>query len=210
MIINLPIGIMGSNCIIVYDQDTKIGAVIDPGIMNEDPLVDMLTHNHIQVAYILNTHGHFDHTVGNHFLHKAPVYLAIHPADRNLLLSGGGAAMFGLQTAISPPPDMDLNPNAIISMGDVLINVMHTPGHTPGSVSFYIEQDHTIITGDTLFQGSVGRTDLPGGNEQLLLKSLESYLSLPDATLVLPGHGASSTIAKEKQSNPWLRHIAKR
>lgn len=210
MIISLPIGIMGSNCIIIYDKESNIGAVIDPGILNQDPLVDALKQHKIKVAYILNTHGHFDHTAGNHFLHQPPVYLAIHPADKKLLLSGGGAAVFGLSYTASPHPDMELNHNATISLGDTLIQVMHTPGHTPGSVSFYIEQEHTIITGDTLFQGSVGRTDLPGGNEQTLLKSLESYLSLPDATIVLPGHGASSTIQEEKQYNPWLRHITRR
>jgi len=207
MIINLPIGIVGSNCIIIYDKETKIGAVVDPGMLNVDPLLAVITQHNIKVAYILNTHGHFDHTAGNILLHHPPVQLAIHPADRSLLISGGGAAMFGLSYPTSPHPDMELYHKAEINLGETIIQVMHTPGHTPGSVSLYIKQEHTIITGDTLFQGGVGRTDLPGGNEHTLLKSLETYLTLPDSTVVLPGHGSSSTIREEKQNNPWLQSI---
>jgi glyoxylase-like metal-dependent hydrolase (beta-lactamase superfamily II) len=209
MILNLPIGIVGSNCIIIYDKVSKIGAVVDPGILNIGPVTDIVNQHNLEIAYVLNTHGHFDHTAGNHLL-CPPHTLAIHPEDQDLLLSGGGASLFGLGSPPpSPPPDMALQNDDIIHLGETNIQVIHTPGHTPGSVSFYVKQEQTIVTGDTLFQGGVGRTDLPGGNEQKLLKSLELYLSLPDSTIVIPGHGSSTTIQEEKQYNPWIRYITK-
>lgn len=207
MIINLPIGIVGSNCIIIYDTKSHIGAVVDPGILNADPVNDVITEHNINIAYILNTHAHFDHTVGNGLLHHPPVKIAIHSADREMLLAGDVAAFFGLDYPSSPEPDMVLQDKDIIQLGETDIQVIHTPGHSPGSVSFYIEKENTVLTGDTLFQGSVGRTDLPGGNEQTLLHSLKTYLNLPVDTVVLPGHGPASTIREEKRSNTWLRYI---
>ncbi len=208
MILTLPIGIVGSNCIIVFDKDSKSGAVVDPGLLSVNQLLDVVNERGISIQYVLNTHGHFDHTAGNHLL-CPPHTLAIHPDDIELLLSGGGASLFGLGSPPpSPPPDVKLHHDAVIQLGETDIIVIHTPGHTPGSVSLYIEREQTIITGDTLFQGGVGRTDLPGGNEQTLMKSLENYLTLPEATVVIPGHGPSSTIKEEKQYNPWLRYIS--
>jgi hydroxyacylglutathione hydrolase len=209
MIITLPIGLMGSNCIIIYDEKTKIGAIVDPGILSADPLFKVISQHNIEVAYILNTHGHFDHTAGNHLM-PPTAKLAILPADLTLLLTGGGAAMFGLSSEPSPHPQIELQHLTVIQLGETDVQVMHTPGHTPGCVSFYVKLDQTILTGDTLFQGSVGRTDLPGGNEATLLKSLETYLTLPDSTVVLPGHGDASTIQEEKLYNPWLRYIMQR
>ncbi|MDF1514407.1 MAG: MBL fold metallo-hydrolase [Anaerolineae bacterium] len=207
MIINLPIGIVGSNCIVLFDDATKIGAVIDPGILDAGPVKTVIDQHAVQIAYILNTHGHFDHTAGNGLLHHQPVKLALHPADRDLLLAGGGAALFGLDYPTSPEPDMALEDNAVLTLGELDVRALHTPGHTPGCVSFYIEKVNTVITGDTLFQGSVGRTDLPGGDEQVLLHSLKSYLTLPDETIVMPGHGPSSSLREERIRNPWLRYV---
>ena len=209
MILNLPIGIMGSNCVLIYDDHTKKGAVIDPGMLEATPLERVLHQHDIDVVYVLNTHGHFDHTAGNHLM-PTTAQLAIHPADVDLLLSGGSAAMFGLHAPPSPEPAFTFQHNDTLSIGELQLQVLHTPGHTPGSVSFYCEQDTTVITGDTLFQGSVGRTDLPGGNEQWLLNSLASYLVLPDETTVIPGHGPTSTLREEKVHNPWLRYIMQR
>ena len=210
MILNLPIGIVGSNCVIIYDNASKIGAIVDPGLLDAQPVFDVINQNDIEIAYVLNTHGHFDHTAGNH-LFCPPHTLALNPEDQSLLLSGGGASLFGLGAPpSSPPPDMTLLHDDIIHLGETNIQVIHTPGHTPGSVSLYVEQEQTIVTGDTLFQGGVGRTDLPGGNEQELLNSLELYLSLPDSTIVIPGHGPSSTIQEEKLHNPWLHYITQR
>ena len=207
MIITLPIGIVGSNCIIIYDKTSKKGVVVDPGIISTDPLLEVINQHEIEIAYVLNTHGHFDHTAGNHLL-CPPHILAIHPEDENLLLTGGGASLFGLGSPPpSPSPDMALKHDDIIHLGETQIQVIHTPGHTPGSVSLYVKQEQTIISGDTLFQGGVGRVDLPGGSEDELLKSLEFYLSLPDSTIVIPGHGPSTTIQEEKQYNPWLLYI---
>jgi hydroxyacylglutathione hydrolase len=209
MILNLPIGIVASNCIVIFDEITNKGAVVDPGILSLKPLQDVIQQHHIDIAFVLNTHGHFDHTAGNNLL-CPPHLLAIHPDDENLLMTGGGASMFGLGSPPpSPSPDVALHHEDILNLGELQLKVIHTPGHTPGSVSFYIEHEDTLITGDTLFQGSVGRTDLPGGNEIQLMKSLARYLSLPDSTVILPGHGPASTIGAEKRYNPWLHSLVK-
>jgi hydroxyacylglutathione hydrolase len=209
MILNLPIGIVASNCIVIFDEITKKGAVVDPGILSLKPLQDVIQKYDIDIIFVLNTHGHFDHTAGNNLL-CPPHLLAIHPDDENLLMTGGGASLFGLGSPPpSPSPDLFLHHEDILSLGEMQLKVIHTPGHTAGSVSFYIKQEDTLITGDTLFQGSVGRTDLPGGNEKQLMSSLARYLSLPDITIVLPGHGPASTMGAEKQYNPWLHSLVK-
>lgn len=209
MILNLPIGIMGSNCILIYDETSKTGAVIDPGILDVTPLERVRRQHNIDIVVVLNTHGHFDHTAGNHLM-PTTAKLAIHPADVDLLLSGGSASLFGLHAPPSPEPAFTFEDGDTLSIGTIQLRVMHTPGHTLGSVSFYCAQEKTVITGDTLFQGSVGRTDLPGGNEQQLLNSLESYLLLPEETIVIPGHGPTSTLREEKSHNPWLRYVQQR
>jgi glyoxylase-like metal-dependent hydrolase (beta-lactamase superfamily II) len=209
MILTLPIGIVGSNCIVVFDEQSRSAAIVDPGILSKASLFDVINKYNLEITYILNTHGHFDHTAGNYLL-CPPYKLALHPDDEDLLLNGGGASLFGLGSPPpSPAPDIALNHNDILKVGEIEIKVLHTPGHTPGCVSFYLETENTVITGDTLFQGSVGRTDLPGGDEKVLLKSLESYLYLPESTIVIPGHGPTSTIEEELQYNPWLRQISR-
>lgn len=208
MIIRLPIGILESNGYLACDEISRQGVVIDPGGDLTSLQVE-IQRREIQVRYILNTHGHFDHIAANAGLIAALIVpLGLHPADRELLLAGGGAAWYGQAYVPSPPPTLDLEDGLVLKTGALHIEVIHTPGHTPGSVCFYIPQDGALITGDTLFAGSVGRADLPGGNARELAQSLRRLLAFPETTRIYPGHGPSSTLAQEKRYNPWLQRLS--
>ncbi len=204
MIITLPMGIMEANCYLIYDKDGGEGVVIDPG-GDGRPLLQTIAKNTLVIRYILNTHGHFDHTAGNADLDVLNAPLAIHPADRDLLLEGGGAPWFGLDFVPSPTPTVELSEGLVLTIGQFHIEIVHTPGHTPGSVCFYIPEEKSLISGDTLFAGSVGRSDLPGGDARILDASLQRLLDFPPDTHIYPGHGPTSTLAIERRSNPWLR-----
>lgn len=209
MIIKLPIGVLESNCYLVYDEENSAGVIVDPG---GDPaaLLDEIEKRGIKVTTILNTHGHFDHTAGNAALVSLNAPLAIHPADRALLAECGGAMWFGIECVQSQPPAIELTDGGELEVGRLHIQVLATPGHTPGGVCFYIPEEHALITGDTLFAGSVGRTDLPGGDPRALTESLKRLLEFPPETVVHPGHGPSSTMEQERRRNPWLRWIEER
>jgi hydroxyacylglutathione hydrolase len=221
MIIQLPIGMLQSNCYLIYDEKSHEGAIVDPGA-NAEALLKEVKQRDLQIRYILNTHGHFDHIIGNaQLVAELDVPLGIHPADQTLLSKGGGAAYFGMGTVASPHATLELTDGFNLQVGEVNLQVIHTPGHTPGSVCFYVSEDTNVatspsnqadpanpnglITGDTLFAGSVGRTDLPGGNAQILTKSLNRLLMLPPETIIYPGHGPISTLAREQRSNPWIK-----
>ena len=209
MIVKLPIGILESNCYLVYDDESGDGVVVDPG-GDTTPLLKEIEERGVKIHTILNTHGHFDHTVGNASLQSLDAPLALQPADRDLLADGGGATWFGFAYAPSPPPTIELTDGFVLKVGQLHIQVLATPGHTPGSVCFYIPEEQALITGDTLFAGSVGRTDLPGGDPRALTQSLKRLLALPPQTIVYPGHGPSSTMDRERQHNPWLKWIKER
>ncbi|NBD35445.1 MAG: MBL fold metallo-hydrolase [Chloroflexi bacterium] len=208
MIMSLPIGILQSNCCLVYDKTTRDGAIVDPG-GDTAPLMKEIEERGIEVRYIINTHGHFDHVAANGALQSLDAPLALHPADRDLLAEGGGASWFDLAYVPSPAPDIDLHDGQVLTVGELHLHVVHTPGHTPGSICLYIPEDGALITGDTLFAGSVGRTDLPQGNPRALTESLKKLLALdyPPETKIYPGHGPTSTLARERQRNPWLRRL---
>jgi glyoxylase-like metal-dependent hydrolase (beta-lactamase superfamily II) len=221
MIVQLPIGILQSNCYLVYDEACREGIIADPGA-SAAALLKEIKQRDLQIRYILNTHGHFDHIIGNaQLVAELNVPLGIHPDDQSLLSNGGGAAYFGMGSVSSPPATLALTDGFTLQIGKLNLRVIHTPGHTPGSVCFFVSEDtdivrpssgpkgtlspHGLITGDTLFAGSVGRTDLPGGNAQTLTKSLNRLLALPPETPIYPGHGPTSTLAQEQRSNPWLK-----
>ncbi len=207
MIIRLPIGMVGSNTYLLYDEEGREGAIIDPG-GETAPLLKEIERHKVQVQYLLNTHAHFDHIASNNYIKlKFDARLGLHPNDLDLLLEGGGAAWFGLAYVPSPPPDIDLVDSKKLKLGTLHIEVIHTPGHTPGSVCLHVPEEKALFTGDTLFADSVGRTDLPGGDPQRLTKSLRALLSLPDDTLLYPGHGASTTLADARQYNPWIKRL---
>lgn len=204
MIITLSMGIMEANCYLIYDEDGGEGIVVDPG-GNGAPLLQKIAEHALTIRYILNTHGHFDHIAGNADLETLNAPLGIHPDDRNLLLEGGGALWFGLDFIPSPAPTVELREGQALNVGQFHVEIVHTPGHTPGSVCLYIPEERSLISGDTLFAGSVGRSDLPGGDAHILNASLQRLLNFPADTRIYPGHGPASTLAIEQRSNPWLR-----
>ncbi len=207
MIVGLPIGMVGSNTYLLYDEEDKEGAIIDPGGETK-PLLQEIKEQQIMVRYLLNTHAHFDHIAANASLKSTfDVPLGLHPADRELLLDGGGASWFGLAYVPSPPPDIALTEETTLTLGKFQIHVIHTPGHTPGSICLYVPEEAALFTGDTLFADSVGRTDLPGGDAHRLTESLRALASLPEETMLYPGHGPGATLAQTYRHNPWMRRL---
>ena len=200
----LPTGPLEVNCYIIGCEKTMKAAVIDPG-GNADRILQRLSELKLQTVMIINTHGHFDHIGGNGDLLKATgAELIIHRDDSILLeRAGEHAAAFGLRAEPSPAPTRLLNGDETLQLGELTLQVIHTPGHSPGGVCFYV--DDYLFVGDTLFAGSIGRTDLPGGHHQLLIAGIkEKLLPLPENTKVYPGHGPMTTIGEEKLHNPFL------
>jgi len=201
----LPVGPIQTNCYIAGCEDTHEGVVIDPG--DDAPaILAMIKELNLTIKYILNTHAHFDHIMANAPLVQAlQVPLALHPLDLPLLRQNGGAALFGMQAPPSPEPDMSLAEGDTICFGTHEFQVIFTPGHTPGHVSFYEPNANIIFDGDVLFAGGIGRTDLPGGNYADLMQTIkEKLMVLPDETVVCSGHGPVTTIGQERTQNPWL------
>jgi len=193
---------------IVGDPDSGEALVIDPAA-NIGGIISAATKNNLTIKYIVNTHGHVDHISGNTEMKtKTGAQIIIHKDDADMLVSTPPAVyrMFGAKQ--SPPADITVNDDDLITVGNVSLKVIHTPGHSPGGMSLYI-QGH-VFTGDTLFVEAVGRTDLPGGSWQVMHRSIIDRLcTLPDETIVLPGHNygrmPTSTIGHEKKHNPFLQ-----
>ncbi|QQS34552.1 MAG: MBL fold metallo-hydrolase [Ignavibacteriales bacterium] len=201
------------NTFVVWDDETLLAAVIDPGCSNskeENELKGFIKNQNLKIEYLLNTHCHIDHILGCNFILKeySPVYYAPE-LDLPLLENAEyQASMFGLNIQPIKKPDNFLDEETKIKIGSYDIQVLFTPGHTPGEVCFYFPLSKICISGDVLFQGSIGRTDLMGGNLSALLNSIKSrLLSLPAETIIYPGHGPESTIEEEKKYNPFLREI---
>ncbi len=200
----LPTGPLEVNCYIVGCEETRKAAIIDPG-GNVDHILQLLKKHQLKAAMIINTHGHFDHIGGNRELFETTgAELIIHQDDRPLLdRAGEHAAAYGLRVESSPAPTRELSGGETLQLGKLLLQVIHTPGHSPGGICLYV--DDTLLVGDTLFAGSIGRTDLPGGDHQLLINNIkEKLLPLPESTRVYPGHGPMTTIGQEKLHNPFL------
>jgi glyoxylase-like metal-dependent hydrolase (beta-lactamase superfamily II) len=201
----LVVGPLETNCYVVADEKTAVAAVIDPGGDVEDILAQ-IRKMAVHVAYVINTHGHFDHMAGNGGVIAATkAKLAIHRGDAALLAQGGGASMFGIGDISSPPPDLFLEDGDLLGLGETELLVIHTPGHSPGGIALYSRTHAALFCGDCLFYAGIGRTDLPGGDYDTLIASLTKILALPRETLVYPGHGPSTTIGHEKAHNPFLR-----
>lgn len=196
---------IGTNCYLVYDPDTKEGIVIDPGGSHE-MIEKVIEHLGLSIKAIIDTHGHWDHVGANKAIKAltgATVY--IHPADQDYLADPkyNVSSMMGTQ-AVTDPADGLLNEGDTVHFGNCVLTVLHTPGHTPGGISLYGHD--TVFCGDTLFFRSVGRTDFPGGNYKELIESIQNKLfTLPDNTLVCPGHGITTRIGDEKSENPFVR-----
>lgn len=201
---SLPTGPLQVNCYLLGCEATGLAAVIDPG-GDVGQILTLLEKHQLQLQMVINTHGHFDHIGGNKQLIEATgAELLLHEADSPLLSRAAEhASAFGLRAEQSPAPQRLLTGGERLQLGELLIDVIHTPGHSPGGICLHVEDQ--LIVGDTLFAGSIGRTDLPGGDHQLLIDSIrDKLLGLPDATVAHPGHGPATSIGQEKRYNPFL------
>lgn len=204
----LVVGPLQVNCYILACPQTAKAAVIDPGDEGER-ILDVLRSAGLKLVTVINTHGHFDHVGSNGLLVEATgAGLLIHEADLPLLHRiREHAAAYGLRAAPSPEPTRLLQDGEVVTVGSLQLEVLHTPGHSPGGICL-LAGEH-LFSGDTLFAGSVGRTDLPGGDFGLLAEGIRRRLwGLDDATIVHPGHGPETTIGREKATNPFVGYNA--
>lgn len=198
------------NTCLVYD-DTGECVIFDPGCytpIEKEILRDFIVKNGLKPVRLINTHCHLDHVLGNHFVHNTwQLGLEIHKGDMPMLERYVTTCqMYGIVHADpSPAPASFLEGGDVVRFGQSTLEVLFTPGHSPASLSFYCRESGFVIAGDVLFLESIGRTDLPGGNFDTLIDSIRTQLfTLPDATLVYPGHGPATTIRHEKEYNPFL------
>ncbi len=198
------------NCYIYWDEVSGEGVIIDPGAFEDfekDEILNYVTQNKINVKLILNTHGHIDHIMGNDWAKKQwDVPLLMHKDDMPLVdraLDQG--AMFGVAFPKPPAPDQYIDETGEVKFADTIFKILHTPGHSPGSVCFVDEKEKVIFAGDTVFNGSIGRTDLWMGDINVLLDSIQNKIfKYGDDFTLLPGHMDNTTIGAEKANNPFL------
>jgi hydroxyacylglutathione hydrolase len=203
----LAVGPLQCNCSIIGDEVTREAMVIDPGDDIEDVLALVRKHN-LQVKQIVITHAHIDHVGGAMKLRTATgAPILLNQNDYALLkMLDMQAAWIGVAAPGKVEIDQSLGQADSVKAGSLAASVLHTPGHTEGSVCLYFPAEKKLIAGDTLFAGSIGRTDLPGGSFDKIISSLhEKVLALPDETVVVPGHGPLTTIGEERESNPFLK-----
>lgn len=209
-ITHLPLGALQCNCSILGCEKTGEAIVIDPG--DEAPrIISLLEKNKLKAKYIVHTHAHFDHLGATQgvFDHSHSE-VCLHREDQFLYDNVAmQCALFGFAAKPVPGITNFLSQGDVLRFGDYKLDVLHTPGHTPGSLSFHVKADTPLLfTGDTLFQQSIGRTDLWGGDYNLILKSIqERLMQFSDNTVVHPGHGPSSTIGFERRENPFLANL---
>jgi glyoxylase-like metal-dependent hydrolase (beta-lactamase superfamily II) len=200
------VGPLEVNCFILGCERTREGVVVDAGA-DAARIIEAIERRGLTIAQVVNTHGHFDHVGANRpIVERCGARLMIHAADAPMLERAADVARaYGLQTENSPQPDAFLADGMEIAFGDCRMRVLHTPGHTQGGCCLYLEDEKKVITGDTLFADSIGRTDLPGGSHEQLLASIRTKLfTLPDDVAAYPGHGPSTTIGHEKRNNPYF------
>jgi glyoxylase-like metal-dependent hydrolase (beta-lactamase superfamily II) len=209
---SLPLGPLETNCFILAPVDAGGECwLVDVGMWSK-PLVAFLRERALTPTRILLTHGHGDHIGGVEYVRKHyPAATIVCPRDDAEMLDNpelnlSATFLMGVQC---PPADRLVRPGDVLEMGPLHWRVLDTSGHTPGGVSYFSPEANIVLTGDALFAGSIGRTDIPGGDTDRLLENIrENLLSLPDSTRVLPGHGAETTIAREKAGNPFLQPTA--
>jgi hydroxyacylglutathione hydrolase len=200
------------NTYLVWDETTNECAVIDPGCYNETEeknLSDFIVLHSLKIKYLILTHCHIDHIIGCAFIKKTYNPQFYIPENDLPLLQNAGqqASAFNLKLKTPPPHDHFISDDLILYLGDKKLEFISTPGHTPGEYCIYLKDDSICITGDVLFKGSIGRTDLWGGEYQTLIDSITNNLfTLPDDVVIYPGHGENSTIAIEKTTNPFFHH----
>ncbi|MGD0972210.1 MAG: MBL fold metallo-hydrolase [Desulfobaccales bacterium] len=202
----LMVGLLEVNCYILGDEETKEAVVIDPG-GDEDKILEALKYAELNLKYIIDTHGHFDHVDANQPLKEATgAKIAIHEADAQMLSQPSAEAMFftGNRARVSQA-DLLLKEDDLISFGPYRLKVLYTPGHTPGSISLVLEGFPYVYVGDLLFAGSIGRTDFPGGSFDNLIQAVRTKIfPLGDRYAVYPGHGPVTTVGQERKYNPFF------
>lgn len=201
---------VGVNACLLWD-DSLEAILFDPACFYPEEELELsryVEENGLKIVHLLNTHGHFDHLMGNNFaMQKWNLPCRIHPEDAGMIsMAMQHAAMFGIRM-INPSADVGLLADGeVIRFGAATVRVIHVPGHSPGGVAFHCEEAKILISGDILFEGSVGRTDLPGGNHRQLIQGIqEKLMILDDDVTVYPGHGNKTTIGFEKRTNTFLR-----
>ena len=202
-----PVGPLQCNCSVIGDEQTREAMVIDPGDQIED-ILSILRQENLTLKQIVITHAHIDHVGGAMKLKAATGAPILMNQNDHMLLKmlDMQAAWVGMRPPGAVEVDDSLEEGRVLQIGPVSSNVICTPGHTEGSVCIYFPQEKKLIAGDTLFAGSIGRTDLPGGSMEKIMRSLhQSVLALPDETEVTPGHGPATTIGEERQTNPFLQ-----
>jgi len=201
----LVVGQLEANCYILADEKTKRAIIIDPG-GEAKKILEVIKQNKLKVIYIINTHAHIDHIGANDIIREnTGASLLIHSADAYLLkdMEMNLSTIMNEERGPLLPPTRVLEDGDEIKVDQICLQVLHTPGHTPGSICLYVKD--RVFAGDTIFAGGVGRVDLPGGNFTDLQNSIrEKLLTLPKEVIVHPGHGPDTTIGKEKKSNPFI------
>ncbi len=202
----LIVGLLEVNCYVLGDEETKEAVVIDPG-GDEDEIMEVLKHHDLKLKYVIDTHGHFDHVDANQPLKDATgAQIAIHELDAPALSQPSQEAMFftGNRLRLSQA-DILLTEGDVLSFGPYRLQVLHTPGHTPGGISLVMEGHTYVYVGDLLFAGSIGRTDFPGGSYEALINAVRTKIfPLGDNYTVFPGHGPVTTVGQERKYNPFF------
>ncbi|MDZ4710808.1 MAG: MBL fold metallo-hydrolase [bacterium] len=210
-IIKMPVNPFAMNCYIYYDENTKEGVIIDPAVYSDEEKNDLkkfIEENKISIKYILNTHGHLDHILGNKFAKDYfNVPVLIHKDDLFLLEnSKAQAELFDIDMEELPPADTFIDENSVIELPSFRFKIIHTPGHSPGSVCFIDESNKIVFCGDLIFKNSVGRSDLQGGDHNVLISSIKNNLfkNTEDDYDLYPGHMETTNVGDEKKLNSFL------
>jgi len=209
-IVTIPVGPLQANCYLVYSPESREALVVDPGDEGETILRE-IQRLRLEPVMIINTHGHGDHIGANGFIQERfHIPLAIHAGDAPMLTDPAAnlSALMG-RPIVSPPADRILKDDDTIPFAGGAVEVLPTPGHSPGGIS--LRSGSHLLTGDALFKGSIGRTDLPGASLEQLLEGIRRHiLPLPDDVIVYPGHGPSTTVGEERRTNPFLQGVDRR
>lgn len=202
----LVVGSLEVNCYIAYDPGTGEAMVVDPGDESAE-IMDRIRESELTVRYLVCTHGHFDHVGAIPQLSRSTgAKVAIHREEKPVYLSAKDfGRMWGFEIDELPEPDLLLAEGDHIRVGELKFDVLHTPGHSPGGICLYGEK--VLFSGDTIFAGSVGRTDFPGGSAEMLRQSFRRILNLPGETRIYPGHGPSSTVETERRENFFIHEL---